>query len=229
MRKLIQKAVFFLLSFFLVNLLILTNVNASGVYGAGGCVPVYGGGVECPKEGEVLIDKKVQNPKTGIFVDNILPSDPTRYLPKQIVTFQIIVKNLGDQKIEKVTVTDTIPAFIDYMSITPTNDASYNADSRVLTFTVTNLAAGSSQIFDLKARVVHQAALPAEKSIICPINVVTAQIEGRNPDRDESQFCIEKEIVVPSVPSAGPEQWILSIAGLGSSLVAGLKLRKKSI
>lgn len=211
-----------------ISLVLVASSAQAGGYLEGGCVPVYGGGEVCPSPAEVLIDKKVRNPATGLFVDNLGLSDP-KYRPLQIVTFQIKVENSGDDTLEKVTIKDTIPSFIDYMSISPANGVSYDSNLRVLTFTVDNLAGGSKQIFTLKARVAHQAVLPKEKNIVCPINIVNAETEGRNPDRDESQFCIEKEMVVPTVPKAGPEHWILSLAGLSTILSVGIYFRKKAI
>lgn len=223
MNRLMTKAVFFLTLFTLVFATKVGQVSADG-----GCVPVYGGGVQCPKAGFVLIDKKVQNPATGFFVDNLGLFDP-KYKPQQIVTYQLIVQNSGDQTLDKVVVQDTIPLYIDYMSISgPTTDASYNSTTKVLTFTVTNLTPGAKQVFTIKARIVHVAVLPQAKTTVCPVNVATAQALGQKY-QDESQLCIEKQMIVPTVPAAGPEHWVLSLAGLGSAALIGLYLRKKAI
>lgn len=201
----------------------LSSVIADGgPYGESGCVPVYGGGVNCPKSGQVLIDKLVQNPSTGIFVDNLGPSDP-KYKPQQVVTFRLIVKNSGDQKLESVTVKDTLPQFVDFM----TGPGNFDKNSHVLTFTVNNLAGGESQTFEIKGRTSHPAVLPESKNIVCPVNTVDASA-GDQKDHDEAQFCIEKKQAVPVVPKAGPEGVLLTLAGFGSALIAGLKLRKKS-
>lgn len=200
---------------------------ARSVQAGGGCVPVYGGGEVCPRVGEVLLEKKVRNPATGLFVDNLGLSDP-KYRPLQIVTFQIIVQNSGESTFDKVVVKDKIPNFIDYMSISgSTTDASYDGNTRLLTFSVANLSGGSKEIFTVKARAAHQAALPAEKSPVCPVNVVDATSDSQS-DHAESQFCIEKEMVVPTVPAAGPEHWILATAGLTITLLTGFYLRKKA-
>jgi uncharacterized repeat protein (TIGR01451 family) len=194
----------------------------STVFASSGCVPIYGGGYNCPKVGQVLIDKKVLNPSTGIFVDNLGPSDP-KYKPQQVVTFRLIVKNSGDQNLETVTVKDTLPQFVDFMS----GPGEFDKKTGVLTFTVNNLAGGESQTMEIKARTVHPAVLPESKNIVCPVNTVDA-VAGDQKDHDESQFCIEKKQIVPAVPKAGPESVVLTLVGLGSSLIAGLKLRKKS-
>lgn len=197
--------------------------TSEGPYGGGGCVPVYGGGVQCPRVGQVLVDKKVRNPATGIFVDNLGLSDP-KYLPQQVITFQIIVKNSGNDTISGVNVTDNIPQFIDFMS----GPGSYDSKARIISFTVSNLEGGNSQTFEVKGRVVHSAVLPTEKSIICPVNVIDASTNSQK-DHDESQFCIEKQIVVPTVPKAGPEHWIVSLGGLSIVFGFGVYFRKKAL
>lgn len=211
------RAVFFLTVGIFLNLFLVNKVIANG-----GCVPVYGGGVQCPKVGQVLINKFVRNPATGVFVDNLGLTDP-KYKPASFVTFRLEVKNSGDQTLSKVTVTDKIPQFVDFM----TGPGTFDAKNKTLTFTVDNLGGGSSQVFEITGRVVHQAALPEAKNVVCTTNVVDAKTDSQT-DHDEAQFCIEKKMEVPTVPQAGPEHWILSLVGLGTVLTSGLYLRNKS-
>lgn len=184
--------------------------------------PVYGGGVITPREGELLVDKTVRNPATGIFVDHLGPTDP-KYRPQQVITFKIVVSNPSSETLEKVDVTDTLAEFVDFMS----GPGKYDPESRKLTFPVENLGPDSSQEFELKGRTVHQAVLPADKDIVCPVNFVEA-VAGDLSESDESQFCIEKEMPTPpEVPSAGPEYWILSLVGFSGAALTGMFLRKK--
>lgn len=211
------KAVFFLTA------LLFTSLAVTGkVLGNGGCVPVYGGGVQCPRVGQVLIDKTVRNPSTGVFVDNLGPSDP-KYRPQWIVTFRVTVKNSGDQTLDKVKVVDKLPQYVDFMS----GPGTYDSKGRTLTWDVNNLAGGALQVFEIKGRVVHVAVLPAEKSVVCPVNVADAKSDSQT-DHDESQFCVEKQLVVPTVPKAGPENWALILSGLSSLGAIGIYLRKKT-
>lgn len=213
---------------------LLAVIAVAKVKAAGGetCVPVYGGGVQCPRPGEVLINKTVRNPSTGVFVDNLGPSDP-KYRPQWTVIFRIFVQNPGDQTLDNVVVTDTLPLYVDFM--TGPAGSTYNSNNRTLTWTVGSLTGGSSQMFEVKARVVHPALLPADRNIICPIrenpqpvNVVEARLSDGRTDRDQAQFCIEKELEVPLVPKAGPENWLLSLAGLVAALGIGNHLRRKA-
>lgn len=227
MRIPIIRAVFFLaiiISYFITA----GVVKAAGETPIYGGVPVYGGGVMVPRAGEVLVDKTVQNPATGFFVDHLGLLDP-KYRSKQIIIFHILVKNSGEQTLGSVTVKDILPQYVDFMS----GPGTYNPNTRTLEFTVANLVGGTSQQFEVKGRISHPAMLPPE-NVICPtkgnpqpVNVVEAKADSQT-DRDESQFCIEKEMIVPTVPPAGPQHWLVSFAGLGTLLIAGLYLRKKA-
>src|SRR3989338_11633628 len=185
-------------------------------YGA----PVYGGGVIAPKEGEVIIDKMVRNPARGSFVDHLGPTDP-KYRTTDIVYFQIKVQNPSGETLDVIVVTDSLPDFVDFM----TGPGNFDSETRKMTYKVEGLEPGDTRTFELKARVSHQATLPEEKNVICPVNLVEA-VFGNKSDSDESQFCIEKEMEVPQVPEAGADPLMLS--GLASALSLGFWLRKKS-
>lgn len=214
---------------FLTSFVVLINAGISSVSANGGCVPVYGGGVQCPRPGNVLIDKKVQSPSSGVYVDNLGPGDP-KYRPEQIVTFQIIVQNSGKESLNTVNITDILPQYVDFMS----GPGNYDSKSKSVSWTVSNLTPASTQVYYIKGRIVHQALFPADINIVCPtssnpqpINKVDAKSNGQT-DHDESRFCIQKEVIVPIVPKAGPEHWLLSIVGLVVTFYAGNILRKKS-
>lgn len=83
-------------------------------------------------------------------------------------------------------------------------------------------------MFEMKVRVVDQSILPQEKNVVCPVNSAEA-ISKTLADHDDSQFCIEKEFIVPQTPKAGPEHWIITFVGLSSLLGSGLYLRKQTV
>ena len=162
----------------------------------------------------------VKNPATGTFVDHLGPTDP-KYRPLDIVVFQIKVNNPGDEELNVVEVVDLLPDFLDFM----TGPGNFNKESRKLTFKVEGLKNGETKNYEIKARISHQSTFPEEKNVVCPVNIVEA-VFGDKTDRDESQFCIEKEMIAPEVPEAGAESIILAL--LSGVLPAGLYLRKKS-
>lgn len=185
-------------------------------------VPVYGGGIISPREGDVLIEKKVLNPASGIYVDHLSPTDPM-YHPLDIISFQIRVQNSGEEELSEIVLTDTLPDYLDYMS----GPGEYDEENRQVNFTVDNIVGGASEVFEIKARISHQSTLSEDKNVVCPVNVVEA-VAGERTDRDESQFCIEKEQVPPpAIPESGPAGWMITIPGLFTSLFAGFYLKRK--
>lgn len=202
--------------FVIVSTLVLSIT--SKVSANGGCVPVYGGGVQCPPSPQIIINKTVKNPATGFFVDNLGPSDP-KYRPQQVVTFHLTVKNPTDQTMNNISVSDKLPREVDFVS----GPGNFDQNSRTLNFSVDSLSAGESRVFEITGRTVHPALL--SKNVTCPVNAVDAKTSDKS-DHDESQFCIQKEAVIPVVPKAGAETGLL--LGLVSALTGGIILRKKS-
>ncbi len=218
-----SNTVFLFIGLILTTFVNVSSVSADGTYGQSGCVPVYGGGVQCPRVGQVLIDKTVRNPSTNIFVDNLGPSDP-KFKPRNTITFRLTMKNTGDKTLDKITVVDHFPSFVDFTS----GPGKYDSKTKNLTFDVLNLAGGTAQRFDVTGRIVSAVLFPTNKSVFCDINTVDATSDSQK-DSDSSQFCLVKEMVVPEVPTAGPQHWILSFVGLSIVLTTGIYLRKKAL
>ena len=65
------------------------------------CQPIYGGGQTCTSSNNIQITKQVQNPQTGVYVNNLGVNDP-KYAPGQYVNFQITVANTGSSLFSKV-------------------------------------------------------------------------------------------------------------------------------
>lgn len=234
MNKLISSTVLSLLSLFVI----VTPVVADTT-----CQPVYGGGQTCVQVGNVLINKTVKNPQTGVFVDNLGVNDP-KFSPDQQVPFQLIVTNTGNSTLSKVTVKDTLPQFVDYVSGIGTFDQS----SKTLTFEVSDLKANESRTFNLVAKIVSVGALPSDQSVVCVVNQAQATANNQT-SADNSQFCIQTQpqttkggqpqptetkgglkVFPPTqqgqMPSTGPEA--LALLALIPSGIAGMFLRKKA-
>lgn len=204
------------------------------------CQPIYGGGETCVQVGNLSVNKTVKNPSTGSFVDNLNVNDP-KYSPTSTVAFQITVTNTGSGNISKTTVKDTLPSYVSFVS----GPGSFDANSKVLTFEVTNLNAGESQTFTVQAKVADANGLPKDQGVTCVVNQVLAKSD-KMESSDNSQFCIEKPGETPKggetttkggkkvfpapkvvkTPDTGPE--MIALAGLIPMGAAGLFLRRKA-
>ena len=225
--------------FILISLMtgIMSLSLASSASASTSCQPIYGGGETCVQVGNISINKTVKNPTTGSFVDNLSVNDP-KYSPASTVNFQITVTNTGNGNISSTTVKDTFPNYVTFVS----GPGSFDSNSKVLTFTVENLAAGASQIFNVSAKIVDQNSLPADQGVTCVVNQVNATSNDNQQSSDNSQFCIEKPTqpgtttkgglkvfpapAVVTTPATGPE--MLPLIGLIPSGLFGIFLRKKA-
>ena len=210
--------------------------SAKGALADTSCQPIYGGGQTCIQVGNVVINKTVQNPQTGSFVDNLNVNDP-KFAPGSSVTFNITVTNTGSSTINKVTVKDTLPQFVNFVS----GPGSFDSNTKVLTFDVTNLKAAESRTLTVAAKVTEAGQFPADQGITCVVNQALAASENGQQSSDNSQFCIQKPVLgettkgglkvfpAPAVtitPPTGPE--MLPLIGLIPSAIAGFFLRRKT-
>lgn len=209
--------------------------SAQGVRADTGCQPIYGGGQTCVQVGNVVINKTVQNPQTGSFADNLNINDP-KFAPASSATFNITVTNTGSSTINKVTLKDTLPQFVSFTS----GPGSFDSNTKVLTFDVSDLKAGESRTFTVVAKVTDAGQLPADQGITCVVNQALATAENGQQSSDNSQFCIQKPVLgetkgglkvfpapqVTTTPATGPE--MLPLIGLIPTGVFGFLLRRKT-
>ena len=213
--------------------------TATAAYAGGSqCQIVYGGGEVCDNKIEFTLDKKVLNPnKGGEFVDNLTIND-ARFQPGMPATFKIIVKNTGDKKIDTLTVVDTLPTYLNFVS----GPGSYNASNRTITYTVSNLEKDQSNEQTFAVNIVGQNDLPQNQGITCMTNNAQATDNNGITAKDSAGLCVQKDITVPgnptptpmiyqkvpvkNIPNTGPE--MLPLLGLIPAGLSGLILRKKS-
>jgi uncharacterized repeat protein (TIGR01451 family) len=181
------------------------------------CQALYGGGQTCTSY-TFTVEKLVQVPGAGNFVDNLSINDP-RYSLSQIVNFEIVVTNTGNSTISSITLTDTFPQFIQFVS----GPGSFNSNNKVLTFAVNNLGAGQSQTFNVSGKV-YGSGVP--QGITCVVNQVSGVDNNGNTNNSSSQLCIQRTAKITTTPPTGPE--MLPLMALIPGALGGIFLRKKS-
>lgn len=160
------------------------------------CQPIYGGGQTCVTAGNLLIDKKVQNPSNGIYVDNLGINDP-KYNPDQTVNFKITVTNTGSETMNTVTVKDILPSYVSYVS----GPGTYDANTNTLTFEIKDLKANETREFTVTGKVAPANSIPQNQSISCVINQAQGIVDGK-ASQDNAQFCLEQP-TQPTTPGKG--------------------------
>ncbi len=170
------------------------------------------GEVEVTKD--ITIDKKVKNPNTGDFVDNLFASD-YRFKQDQEVEFRVVVKNVGNKDLDKVEYRDTLPTELKYVS-------------GALESTISDFKVNEEKTFFFKVR-----ADISNKSAgtYCTVNTAYAWIEGGESEKDTAQVCIEKGeakgFVAEKLPESGPGASSILLLGSTSMALAGWALLKK--
>ncbi len=228
-----KKIVSILLSIAAVAL-IASSVNAAG-YGESNCQIVYGGGEVCQDQVKFTINKMVQKPnKGGEYVENLTSND-TKYQPNQNVNFKIVIENTGDRDIENLNVKDMFPEYLSFVA----GVGNTNAGAREINFTIGKLAKGQKVEYVITAKTADSNKLPANQAITCTVNNVTATAKDGTQAQDNSQVCIEKNVLgatptpqiyqkptVKEVPATGPE--LFGLAALVPAGLAGFYLRRKT-
>lgn len=212
-----------------------TSAIADGVTN---CQPIYGGGQTCATSANIQINKKVSNPQSGSYVDNLGVND-AHYAPEQSVNFQITVTNTGGSDLAKVTVKDIFPQYVTFVS----GVGNFDSNIKTLSFDVANLKAGEARTFTLSGKIVAGSNLP-EQSVTCVVNQAQVTADNGQTASDNAQFCIEKALVAQApatskgglkvfppaqaktTPSTGPESLVLF--ALAPTGLLGQFLRKKS-
>lgn len=221
---------FAFIAFAITSFLLLAQpVSADTGYGAP-CVSTYGN--PCNVSENILVNKAVQNPANGDFVDNLGTNDP-KFGPLQTVTFRITVTNTGNTTLSDVKVVDTLPNFVTFVS----GAGNFDANTKKLTFHVLDLKAGEARQFTLVVKTVAANELSNSQGITCVTNTVIAT-KGDMESTDNTQFCIQTQATtkgglpvfpapkVTTTPATGAESTLLF--GLIPTVLTGFALRKKA-
>lgn len=193
------------------------------------CTQIYGGGQTCTSY-SFSLQKFVQVPGQSNFVNNLSINDP-KYNLSQTVNFEIVVTNTGSNYISSVTIVDTFPQFVSFVS----GPGSFNNSNNTLTFVVNNLNAGQSQTINLSGKI---ASTNVPQGITCVVNQAAGTDNNGDTNTASSQLCITNvanvtptPVLLPvaqikTTPPTGPE--MLPLFALIPGALSGLYLRRKS-
>lgn len=198
----------------ILTLIALTFIIKGEVFATVRCETQYGGGETCVKTGELQIDKKVWNPQTSSYVDNLGLNTYT-FSAENEITFKIIVKNVGDETLNDIKVTDNLPSYL-------------NALSGDFSYTIDHLNAGQFDERTIKAKVVTKENLPTDKDIVCVSNNAKAK-NSEFDTEDNAQVCIEKvekKILGEKTPATGPEMFLPILLASSTGLFGFSLIRK---
>ncbi len=152
------------------------------------CETLYGGGEVCVRTGELQIDKEVWDPDNSKFVDN-LGIENHKFTTAEIVTFRLIIKNVGEETLNQIEVTDNLPDFLFFI------------EGETGRFKIDKLNPGESFEKTFKAQVKSESQLTVPT--ICVVNTAEARA-GDEHDKDTAQLCLTKKVLgITTLPKTG--------------------------
>lgn len=184
------------------------------------CTTQYGGTTTCVPA-DLTINKQVKNPVSNIFVENLSSTDPA-FSPNTEVLFKLTIKNASGETFNPVTVKDTFPPYLTFVS----GPGTYDKATNTLTFQLENMIAGETRTQEILVKVVDTGAFPKGKTFVCVTNAASVSALNRN-DRDTSQLCIQTEVLgATTLPVAGFNDLLILLPFVGTGL-GGLALMKR--
>ncbi len=198
------------------------TLSASSV--SAGCTNSYGTSVECPAN-NLVVNKKVRHPvNMTVFVENLTSND-TAYSPTDTVEYDIAVSNTSNVDYSEVTVSDTLPSYLTFIA----GPGTYNASTKVLTFVLPDLKAGTTVHTRFTARVAESSAFPAANDLTCDIkNYVKATGPDGKTSEDTASLCVQTKVLgATTLPVAGFNDLVVALpfalAGISGALILANK------
>jgi len=202
------------LSAFTVSLFLVAKPVAAET-----CTTNYGGTTVCTPN-DLLINKQVKNPISGIFVENLSSGDAT-YSPGSEVLFRLTIRNTSGETFNPVVVKDTFPDYMTFVS----GPGTYDSGSRTLTFELTNLVAGETRTVEILAKFENRT-MPYD--VFCVTNWAKATAAARpEGDDDTADLCVTSKVLgVTTLPAAGFNDFLVLLPFAGIGLMGIALLRK---
>jgi uncharacterized repeat protein (TIGR01451 family) len=208
------------------------------------CQPIFGGGATCVQANNLSIDKKILNPQTGALVDN-LNADTYEFVPGQIISFQIALKNTSGNTLSNITLKDIFPnKYLNFYS----GPGKFDTNTKTMNLSIDSLNKDETKTYTIRATIADQQQF-TDNQTICLSNQAQA-IQGNQTSEDTTQFCVTatRQLtdsgassnntttkgglpIYPSqkarrTPSTGPEEF--AVFGLIPTGALGWLLRKKT-
>ncbi len=166
-------------------------------------------------EGKLSVDKKLRSIYDDQYVDNIESSQKT-FFEKDVVEFQINIKNIWTETVYNINVKDILPKHLSLIFY----PGKFDNDQYIVEWDIDRLEAGETKTFLIRAKVNDSEKL----------NVLTKETNkaeacgGGTCNADYASYFIGKV----SVPATGASDIILKTGLVASATGLGFWLRKKA-
>jgi len=197
------------------------------------CTTNYGGTTTCVPT-DLFINKMVQNPKTGEYVDNVITPI---FNQGNTVVFKMVVTNSSNQTLTDVKVTDQVPENFEITDAQVNftiresrlvNGRAYaiNSDRRFITFYLDEMAPGQVKEMFLWTKLI--GPYPAGDSFCRDNWANVTAVERPNGDKNFARACVTNQVLgTTTLPVSGAEDLLMMLPFVGTGL-GGLALLRKS-
>lgn len=198
------------------------------VFADGNCDNSYGSSNPCQPT-NLTINKQVQDPITGLFVENITTAE---FSQGDKVVFKMIVSNSSGETFFPVTVRDTVPdnfvidtADTNFVNGDSTKTFEISSDKKSITYTIKQLPAGNTVEMLLWT---HLVGTYPNADSFCRDNWANVTSPQRpNGDTNFARVCVASKVSgATTLPTAGFDDIVYMIP-FALSGIGGLALLKK--
>lgn len=193
-------------------------IGASTVFAD--CTNQYGSSVPCQPD-NLVINKQVQDPINGTFVENITSA---RFVNGNSVIFRLTVENTSGESFKEVIVEDKLPENLDYVDSDPTG--SYDKTTKTVLVKLGTVPAGEKRTIFIWTKV---AGTFPQENTFCRDNWSKVSSPARpNGTTDTARVCITNKVLgSTSLPTAGVNDIFMMIPLLGMAGTGIVLMRKK--
>ena len=169
------------------------------------CHTVYGGGEVC-ETGELSLDKKVLNPETGEYWDNIGSQEYT-FSPNEEITFKLKVKNISDVEVDNVHINDYFAELEDYLIYVSSEEGDYRPveNDGKIKFDLGDLDEDETITVYFTSKVKAADEIPVGTTCLTNKAKAYSHVDDWS-DTDYASFCIATDsgkIITDSTPDTG--------------------------
>lgn len=200
-----------------VSLSALALIMGTSLVFADDCKNSYGATIPC-QPNNLTVNKQVQDPVSGSFVDNITSA---RFTNGNTVVYRLIVENTSGETFTSVKLEDKLPDNVEYIDSFPTG--TYDTTGKTVHINLGAIPAGEKRTAFIWAKVV--GPFPTDDPF-CRDN----WIKVTSPERpygytDTARICITNKVLgATTLPTAGVNDIVmmlplLAMAGTGIALM----------
>ena len=163
----------------------------------------------------VTVDKKIRLPKEDALLDNV-PNSKYVFVDGDIIEFEIVVTNSGNEDLTEVKLSDVMPAYLSLIF----NPGSFDKNSNTVNWSLDKFLAGESRKYIIRAKISGVESVSGIQIVKLTNKVYVAA--GEVSDQDFASYYVTKKMS----PVTGDDSLPIKTALLVSVSISALFLRK---